>query len=191
MNAEIFVSDEQSVLPMEVDRWARLAHHVLDAEAVPQDSELSILFVDSDAITALNGRFRDMHQPTDVLAFGIDDEDQGLGSGRSPDGGGPGPGWVPPEPSDVPFLLGDVVICPEVAAANAVEHGVALEREVALLVVHGILHLRGHDHEDDEEAQVMERREQELLDRWWVAEAGSDGRPPYRQDGLQDGNGAV
>lgn len=183
MNAEIFVGDEQSTFPMEVDRWARLARHVLDAESVPPDSELSILFVDSETISALNGRFREVHRPTDVLAFGIDDEDQGVGSGRSPDGGGPGPGWVPPEPSDVPFLLGDVVICPEVAAANAAEHGVALEREVALLVVHGILHLRGHDHEDDQEAQVMERKEQELLDRWWAVESGAAEAPPDRRDG--------
>ncbi|MDA8391198.1 MAG: rRNA maturation RNase YbeY [Actinomycetota bacterium] len=182
MTAEVFVGDEQSALPMEVDRWGGLARYVLEAEAVPEDCELSILFVDRGTIAALNGRFREVDEPTDVLAFGIDD-DQGVGSGRSPDGGGTGPGWVPPEPADMPFLLGDVVICPEVAAANAAEHGVTLDREVALLVVHGILHLRGHDHEEEKEAQEMERLEQELLERWWAGEAGPVGEVEERRDG--------
>ena len=69
----------------------------------------------------------------------------------------------------VPVLLGDVVICPDVAARNAPEHegdrhSGSYEDEVALLVVHGILHLLGMDHEDPEEAEKMEAREQELLD---------------------------
>jgi hypothetical protein len=64
-------------------------------------------------------------------------------------------------------LLGDVVICPAVAARNAVEHEVSLDDEVALLVVHGLLHLLGMDHEDDAEAERMEALEQELLTRFY------------------------
>ena len=60
-----------------------------------------------------------------------------------------------------------MVICPTVAAVNAVEHGVTFDDEIALLVVHGILHLLGMDHEVDEEAERMERREQQLLDRFY------------------------
>ncbi len=64
-------------------------------------------------------------------------------------------------------LLGDVVICPAVAARNALEHEVALEDEIALLVVHGLLHLLGLDHEDDAEAERMEALEQDLLNRYY------------------------
>jgi probable rRNA maturation factor len=64
------------------------------------------------------------------------------------------------------MLLGDVVVCPSVAARNATDHGVSLEDEVALLVVHGLLHLLGMDHGEDDEAETMERRERELLARF-------------------------
>src|SRR5205085_6569309 len=67
------------------------------------------------------------------------------------------------EPSDLPTLLGDIVVCPSIARRNAPEHAGTYEDEMALLVVHGILHLLGMDHTEDEEAQAMERREQELL----------------------------
>ena len=63
-----------------------------------------------------------------------------------------------------------MVICPAVAAANAVEHEVSLEDEVALLVVHGLLHLLGLDHEDEAEAERMEALEQELLTRYYRAQ---------------------
>jgi probable rRNA maturation factor len=63
-----------------------------------------------------------------------------------------------------------VVICPAVAAVNAVEHEVSLEDEVALLVVHGLLHLLGLDHEDEAEAERMEALEQELLTRYYRAQ---------------------
>ena len=72
---------------------------------------------------------------------------------------------------DLPLLLGDVVVCPSYAAANAPEHASdhhdgTLDDEIALLVVHGILHLLGMDHMDDVEAELMEAREQELLNQF-------------------------
>ena len=88
-------------------------------------------------------------------------------SGRSPDYGGSGPGA---EPEEVALtLLGDVVVCPAVAARNAEEHEVAVDDEVALLVVHGLLHLLGMDHENDAEAERMEALERQLLDRFYRA----------------------
>jgi probable rRNA maturation factor len=66
----------------------------------------------------------------------------------------------------VPLILGDVVVCPSVAARNAVAHGVSLDDEVALLVVHGLLHLLGMDHLADEDAEAMEQRERDLLARF-------------------------
>jgi probable rRNA maturation factor len=98
-----------------------------------------------------------------VLAFPIDEEP--VEGGRSPDSGGTGPGYIPPEAADMPRLLGDVVVCPAVAFRNAPEHAGTYEDEVALLIVHGILHLMGMDHQDDAEAEAMEAKERELLAR--------------------------
>ena len=162
MTVEVFVADEQSTCTVDTLRWMRLARSVLDSEGVRGDAELSILFIDEKAIGDLNKRFLGKDGPTDVLAFPMDDEP--VEGGRSPDSGGSGPGWAPAEPGDMPMLLGDIVICPAVAQRNAPEHAGTYDDELALLVVHGILHLMGMDHEDDDEAAAMERREQELLD---------------------------
>lgn len=162
MGIEVFVADEQTAEPVDTMRWMRLAEAVLATEGVKGDAELSLLFVDETAISDLNGRFLGKEGPTDVLAFPMDDEP--VEGGRSPDSGGTGPGWVPSEPDEMPMLIGDIVICPAVAARNAPEHAGTYDDELALLVVHGILHLLGMDHTDDDEAAAMEKREQELLD---------------------------
>ena len=164
MPVEVFAADEQSTHPVDTLRWVRLARAVLEAEGVRGEAELSLLFVDEQAMSDLNKRFAGKDGPTDVLAFPIDEEP--VEGGRSPDSGGSGPGWVPAEASELPTLLGDVVICPSVALRNAESSDTGPDDEVALLVVHGILHLMGMDHVDDEEAQVMERREQELLEKF-------------------------
>jgi len=70
-------------------------------------------------------------------------------------------------------VLGDVVICPAVAFRNAPEHAGSYDDEVALLVVHGLLHLMGMDHEDDDEAEAMEEREQALLAKFHRTAAGA------------------
>ena len=164
MGVEVFVADEQSEYPVDHVRWLKLAEQVLDAEGVRGDAELSILFVDQRAMTDLNRRFHAQDGPTDVLAFPIDEEP--TEGGRSPDSGGTGPGYAPPEPADLPTLLGDVVICPAVATRNAAGHAGTYDDELALLIVHGILHLMGMDHEDDDEAETMEARERELLGKF-------------------------
>jgi probable rRNA maturation factor len=164
---EVFVADEQDGRELDCARWATLAKAVLAAEGVRADTELSVLFVDEAAIAALNERFLGIAGPTDVLAFPIDDDQAAFG--RSPDNGGSGPGWETPEDGGVPLLLGDVVICPEVAWRNAPEHAGSFDDEIALLLVHGILHLLGMDHERPSEAEAMEAREQELLDELFRA----------------------
>jgi probable rRNA maturation factor len=164
---EVFVADEQVDHPVDTIRWVRLAEAVLLEEGLRGDAELSMLFVDAQAMADLNKRFLGKDGPTDVLAFPIDEDP--VDSGRSPDSGGTGPGFAS-EPSDLPTVLGDVVICPAVAMRNAPEHAGTYEDELALLVVHGVLHLLGFDHEDDDEAEAMERRERDLL--------GKLNRPP-------------
>ncbi|MDE3203531.1 MAG: rRNA maturation RNase YbeY [Acidobacteriota bacterium] len=143
-------------------RWIRLAEAVLADEGVRGPTEVSILYVDEATIADLNSRFLGKEGPTDVLAFPIDEEP--VEGGRSPDSGGTGPGFSP-TPDDLPTLLGDVVICPAVAHRNAPEHAGTVDDELALLLVHGLLHLLGLDHEDPEEAEIMEAKERELLGR--------------------------
>jgi probable rRNA maturation factor len=163
----VFGADEQRDLPVDVARWVRLAQLVLDEERVTErlgaDTEMSLLFVDATTISELNERFLGGTGPTDVLAFPIDDELPP--SGRQPDQGGRGPG-APADPADPPTLLGDVVVCPAVAVRQAEERGVRPEDELALLVVHGVLHLLDYDHAEPNEGVVMRRREQELLARF-------------------------
>ena len=90
LSLDIYAADEQADHPVNVERWARLARSVLEAEGIVSDTEVSLLFVDEATISSLNERFLDTQGPTDVLSFPIGDEwDR---SGRSPDEGGPGPG---------------------------------------------------------------------------------------------------
>ena len=169
MTIDVFAADEQQDHPIDVAYWAGLARHVLVARGVKGEAEVSLLFVDEEAIAALNSQFLGKTGPTDVLSFPIED-DPGP-TGRSPDLGGSGPGASPEQ--GALMLLGDVVICPAVAARNAVEHGVSLSDEVALLVVHGLLHLLGMDHEIEAEAERMEALEQQMLTRFYRVSHGA------------------
>ena len=97
--------------------------------------EMTLTFVDRDEIAALNVEHMGTPGPTDVLSFPLDEDGVAqLG---------------------VPVLLGDVVVCPAVAAGQAAD----------LLVVHGVLHVLGHDHAEPDAATIMRRRELELLER--------------------------
>jgi probable rRNA maturation factor len=167
----VFVSDEQSNVALDLPRWVSLAKLTLSEERVRDDAEVSLIFVDEESITDLNERFLDGSGPTDVLAFPIDD-DLAPG-GRRPDVGGRGPG-SPTEPEEPPIVLGDVVICPAVAARQATGHDASTDDEVALLVVHGILHLLNYDHAEEREARTMRRRERELLERFRESERGNE-----------------
>jgi len=203
--AEVFCADEQGVLPVDTARWAHLAEQVLDAEGVGAEVELAVVFVDEVGSAELNARFGGKEGPTDVLSFPIDEEPPE--SGRHPDSGGSGPG-EPSEPDELPLLLGDVYVCPSVAARNAPDHAGTYEDELALLVVHGILHLLGMDHEEEAAAEEMEQRERALLARFhrppedgqlppllprttgpWLPPRSTDATPPerLRREGGPDG----
>jgi len=162
-DAAVFVADEQSDVTVDLLRWSRLARLVLDSERVAPDVHVALVFVDEAAMAQLNERFLGQQGPTDVLAFPIDDDH--LPSGRHPDTGGRGPGSAN-EPSDPPIVLGDVVVCPTVAARQAPDHAGTVDDELALLVVHGVLHLLNYDHADEGEAASMQRRERELLEKF-------------------------
>lgn len=163
----VFAADEQSDQAIDVAAYSSLAAAVLADESVQGLCELALFFVDESAIAELNVRFLDGEGPTDVLAFPIDEVD---GPGRVPDGGDSGPDRPPADPGEIPLLLGDVLVCPAVAARNAAEHGRTVADELALLVVHGTLHVLGMDHAEADETALMQARERELLGRHWRGE---------------------
>lgn len=164
----VFVADEQAAHRVDLGRASRLARWVLVGEKVRGDVELSMIFIDEPTMGDLHERFLGVPGPTDVLAFPMDDEI--VEAGRQPDQGGRGPG-SPAEPSDPPRLLGDVVVCPTAAARHATEKGVAVDEELELLIVHGVLHLLDYDHDDDDDAAEMRRRERRYLDEFGRSES--------------------
>ncbi|MFM7537170.1 MAG: rRNA maturation RNase YbeY [Acidimicrobiales bacterium] len=159
---EVFGADEQTDVEVALDRWVELARSVLVAEGVRGHAELSVLFVSADEIAELNQQFMDTAGPTDVLAFPLDDV-QADTVAPGPGAASAGPDRSPADVADLPLLLGDVVVCPSVARDQAPGHAGSLDDELALLVVHGTLHVLGWDHDTDERTQRMQSREQELL----------------------------
>jgi probable rRNA maturation factor len=145
--AEVHGADEQDDVSIDLDGLVALAEAVLEAEGTPANAEVSLVMIPVDEMAELNEAHRGKAGPTDVLSFTIDDE-------------------VVEGPAGSVVLLGDIAICPAVAAANAVDHEVSVEAELELLVVHGCLHLLGWDHEVEAEAEAMEAREVEHLGRF-------------------------
>jgi probable rRNA maturation factor len=144
LDVRVVVADEQGDVAVDVDRWQRLATAVIGEEGAR--GELTLTFVDGEEIHALNREHMGVDGPTDVLSFPLDAADAAV-----PDG--------------VPVLLGDVVVCPAVAAEQAAGHAGTLDDELALLVVHGVLHVLGHDHATPAETEVMRARERDVLER--------------------------
>jgi probable rRNA maturation factor len=131
------------------ERWAELARRVLQAERVVGPAELSLAFVDEAEMADLNRRWMGQEGSTDVLSWPADDPEEARRADRP--SGGP------------PLLLGDVVVCAAVAQRQAAADGRPLDDELALLVVHGVLHVLGHDHDVPAREAAMQQREAELL----------------------------
>lgn len=115
---------------------------------LPRNSEVSIMIVDNSYIQELNFIYRQQNRPTDVLSFAMNEL-----SDEEPEY----------DTSQEINILGDIVISLEQAALQSEEYGHSLERELGYLVVHGMLHLMGYDHELDEEAQVMRTLEEKIM----------------------------
>lgn len=159
---EVFCADEQDALGLDLERWRALALEVLAACGVRGGAELNVLFVDEATIAELNEQHMGKAGPTDVLAFPLDGYEVVLGTG--PGAPSRGPSREEPSPDDAPLIVGDVVICPSVAFAQAPDHAGTTEDELALLLVHGILHVLGHDHADDASTTAMRTLELSLLE---------------------------
>jgi len=123
-----------------------LARYVLDEMHVHPQADLSVLLVDTETMSRLHEQWMDEPGPTDVLSFPMDELRPGTESEPTPAG-----------------LLGDVVLCPEVAARQAAEAGHSTAEELLLLTAHGILHLLGFDHAEPEEEKEMFALQRRLL----------------------------
>ena len=144
----IEVANESGV-DVDVQRLERLARFVLDDLRVNPLVELSIRLVDLEAMSSLHEHFMNEPGPTDVPAFPMDELRPGR-EGEEPEEG----------------VLGDIVLCPSVAAKQAAEAGHATEEELLLLTTHGILHLLGYDHGDATEEREMFSEQSRLLSGW-------------------------
>ena len=142
-------SDPSLSTPVEAERLADLAAIALTAEGYPGDTEVTLTLIDEAAMAVLNESHMGKSGPTDVLSFPL----ESLAPGTVPDA-------VPGGP---PLHLGDVFISPAVVADNARLAEVPFADEMALMVVHGLLHLLGYDHVVESEAEQMEQRERDLL----------------------------
>ncbi len=160
----------ESGIDVDEAHLGRLARHVLDDMRVHPLAELSVLLVDEPAMTELHVRWMGEEGPTDVLAFPMDEL-------RLPQPGGTHADHATPDPDAADVLLGDVVICPQVAAAQAAEADHAVQDEIDLLCTHGILHLLGYDHGEPEEHATMFGLQDRLLASWRAGQGAARGGP--------------
>jgi probable rRNA maturation factor len=147
----IEVSNESGV-PLDAELIVSVARYALGAMRVNPAAELSILAVTNDTMAELHERWMDEPGPTDVMSFPMDEL---MDESRRPDA-----------PDMGPALLGDIVLCPEFAKAQARGAGHSLDDEMHLLTVHGVLHLLGYDHAEPDEEREMFALQGTLLADW-------------------------
>lgn len=153
MNLTIDFNDEtNSVTEEQFKMLEELINHTANEEGVESGSEVSIMFVDNDKITEINREYRGKDQPTDVISFALDDEEEG------------------DEPiiigEHLPHLLGEIVISVDKIAEQANDYGHSFKRELGFLTVHGFLHLLGYDHMTDEDEKEMFDKQKVLLEQY-------------------------
>lgn len=141
----IEVSNDSGVEITETE-FVALARYVLDAMHVHPQAELDLSFVDENVMTDLHVKWMDEPGPTDVLSFPMDELRPG----------------TPATPS-VEGILGSIVVCPTIAAQQALKAGHSAVEEMLLLTTHGILHLLGYDHAEPEEEKEMFALQRQLL----------------------------
>ena len=122
-----------------------------EKESVPAGSEVSVTFVTNDRIQEINRDYRDKDAPTDVISFALEEmgEDEVVITG-----------------TDLPRILGDIIISIDRAREQAAEYGHSFERELGFLTVHGFLHLLGYDHMNEQDEKEMISRQKSILDAY-------------------------
>ncbi len=146
----IEVSNESGLDVSEAE-LVSVARFTLAKMEVNPAAELSMVLLDSGAMADLHMRWMDLPGPTDVMSFPMDELE---------------PGGRPDAPEPGPAMLGDIVLCPEFAAGQADAAGHSLGHELALLTIHGVLHLLGYDHAEPDEETEMFALQRELLEEW-------------------------
>ena len=150
INIQNAVEENIGILNKTLINWAKLT-----LAAQVKHAELTIRFVDNDEIQELNTIYRKQNKPTNVLAF---------------------PVTLPPGIKLKHRLLGDIIIAPNIVVKESTELNKSYEEHMALMVIHGVLHLLGYDHIDDSDAQIMQRIEITLLNNLGYAN-------PYPEEG--------
>ena len=145
--------NNESGIEVDEARVLRLATFALDQLRIHKDADLAIVFVDEPAMEILHIQWMDEPGPTDVLSFPMDELRPGTESEITP-----------------PGLLGDIVVCPSVAATQAVAAGHETINEMLLLTTHGILHLLGFDHVEPDEEKEMFGLQKEILTAFYAFE---------------------
>ncbi len=153
MNLTIdFVDETNSIKKEQLEMLENLLNHAANEEEVRPGSEVSVMFVDNERITEINREYRGKDQPTDVISFALDDEEEGE------------------EPliigEELPHLLGEIVISVPKIVDQATEYGHSFERELGFLSVHGFLHLLGYDHMTEEDEKEMFGKQKALLEQY-------------------------
>lgn len=148
---EIFIDPLQHTHDVDLPQLHDIALEILHALKCPERCELSIALVDDQEIHRLNQEYRGIDRPTDVLSFAQQETVD--------------PTLIQPHTEDVrfPLLLGDVILSVETTARQAREHQTSFDDELYFLLIHGILHLLGYDHQESHDAEKMEALEQQLL----------------------------
>jgi probable rRNA maturation factor len=146
----IEVSNE-SGLDVSEEELISVARFVIRRMDVNPAAELSMVLLDTNAMADLHMRWMDLPGPTDVMSFPMDELE---------------PGGRPDAPEPGPSMLGDIVLCPQFAADQATAAGHSLGQELALLTVHGVLHLLGYDHAEPDEEKEMFDLQRKLLEEW-------------------------
>lgn len=141
--------NNESGVEVDTERLVGLARFALELLRIHPQAELSILLVDPDTMSAYHEKYMDEPGPTDVLSFPMDELRAPAADEEPPLG-----------------LLGDIVLCPEVTAAQAAENNRTAEEEADYLLIHGLLHLLGHDHAEPGEKKVMFDLNDQIIAAW-------------------------
>ena len=152
----------ESGLDVSEEELVSVARFVIDKMNVHPAAELSMVLLDSNSMADLHMRWMDLPGPTDVMSFPMDELE---------------PGGRPDAPEPGPAMLGDIVLCPEFAAEQAAAAGHSLGHELALLTIHGVLHLLGFDHGEPAEEKEMFALQRQLLEEWVAQQVQA-----YQQD---------
>lgn len=125
-----------------------LINFAKEKENIHEDAELSVTFVDKDEIQEINKTYRDKDKVTDVISFALEEDEPEITG------------------IEMPRVLGDIIICTDVAQEQADSYGHSFERELGFLALHGFLHLLGYDHMNEQDEKQMFGRQDQILNAY-------------------------